>query len=1237
MLSAFFILISRHNSGEEITIGLPTINRWHPQLLKMLGLCLNTSLIVQKIDEEMSFLDLMQLTEQNWNQIKKYESFPYGEIVRELRPRHTVNRNPYFDILFNYLPKKFRHPWHLSGLKQICEDFNSSETELFLSWYIFESNEDDGFTLGCKSILELLDYKSINILFWQYHSLLEQVIKHPEKKLSSYSLLFPENIDVYHRALSKDPTQLADYSNYYFYSDQVKLPNPAELIIETDYPLAHHMIQDHVKNQPTHPAIVLGDESWSYADLGSTAETIANTLMTHGVVKGDVIAIHGEMSVGLCSSVIGAWLAGGVILLIDRSHPAEYKRTLALESKAKWLITLFPQDAKDNEMFQVFPESSIIYVDPKTVRNIAGEHHALPDLTSSDPAYIFFTSGTTGVPKGIKGTHRGLSHFLNWQRTQFNIDSTDRCGQITNLSFDVIMREVFTPLISGASLYIPPPANSIETGTYLDWLETNQITLQHIVPTLADFLLQKASSHITLKNLRWLFFAGEPLQQRLVKQWRNRFPESGNLVNLYGPTETTLAKTFYIIPPQPLEGVQPIGNPLPQTQVIILNKEKQMCGVGEAGEICIRTPYRTMGYINPSEKDKNRFFPNPFRNDPNDLFYMSGDLGFTLYDGTICISGRADDQIKINGIRIDPSGIANIIAEDPNVNQCVVIGKKSEDGKAKLIAYVVAKEGFSQEKTKEIILGNMRGKFPNYMIPYAIVLLDKIPMTARGKLDKKALPEPEVTEKISSEVKIRKPNTQVEKDLAAYWEKELGVKSANLDDDFFESGGDSLDGVKMIIHIREFYGIDLKLHDLISHPTLQGLADHIENGTRESINIRMSLQELSKYLVLPNISIEKASKYDDSGKVSAIFITGAAGFLGSYLLNDLIDAYPQAKFHCLVRAKNATHGLERIHEAFIQNKLKNAAVLKECVVPIIGDLSKPYFGLSAEQFQSLSSEIDLIYHSGALVNFVYNFSQLKPSNIDGTSTVIELSTNIKIKSIHYVSTAGIYPSSLTSEQNIISDNEEIGTTNDVLVGGYVQTKWVADHLMQKARSLGVPVTIYRPGRISWDTETNIWQENDAIFRFIYGCIQLGHIPDLPISVDLNPVNMVAKAITYISTRKEFANANYNIVNPSQITVSELANHLNTMGVKMDVISYAQWRSKLYAAFKEKKDNVLFPLIDLFAESLEEMPRLRYRRHFDCQNLLSALKESTIHFPKMDYPFFYAFMSEFFKSIQKIVT
>ena len=334
MLSVFFLLVSRHSTSEEITVGLPIITRYDPRLLKTLGLFLNNTVISQKIDVEMTFLDFVKLIQSNWKSVEEYSSYPYSEIVKELKPKHTANRNPYFDILFNYLPNRYNHIWRSSGLTQKCQDMNTSETELFLTWYIYESSKE-GLGVGCKTILEMLDAKTINLLFWQYQSLLEQVIQNPNKQLKSYSLLFREDLDSYHRSLSKDPDQWADYSNYTFYSDQVKLPHPAHEIIEKELPLVPYMISNHAKSIASLPAIIVDTQQWCYADLECTAYAIANKLIMQGISKGSVVAIHGEMSFGLCASVIGVWLAGGVILLIDSSYPVEYKQMLVDVSQAK--------------------------------------------------------------------------------------------------------------------------------------------------------------------------------------------------------------------------------------------------------------------------------------------------------------------------------------------------------------------------------------------------------------------------------------------------------------------------------------------------------------------------------------------------------------------------------------------------------------------------------------------------------------------------------------------------------------------------------------------------------------------------------------------------------------------------------------------------------------------------------------------------------------------------------------
>lgn len=1229
MLSALFLLLSKLHSGEEVTIGLPVFGRSHPLLLKTLGLFVNTSLIAYKTNDQMTFMELIRHIEQSRIKLKQYEHICFSKLIDGLKPQKRHNRNNFFDVFFNYMPKLFGTGWKINNIKQLCQDFNSSETELLMTWYIFEKNEGNGLLLGCKTILELLDYSSINILFWEYHSLLEQVIKNPGNKLCSYSLVFRDTIDVYYRKLSQESEMWADFSSYIFYSDQLKIESPSKLLSTKKNLLAHYLIKLHAELNPLHPAIVLGETVITYAELIQTSNKIAHRLVQQGVSKGNVVAIHGETGLELCASIIAVWCVGGVILLIDATHPYQYKQMLVGESYAHFLIQCSLQ--REIETPLIF-DPPIVSIDLDNLDRYSDSILFEPELSPTEPAYIFFTSGTTGKPKGIKGTHQGLSHFLNWQRTQFNIGPSDRCGQITNLSFDVVLRELFTTLTAGATLYIPPLSHGIESGAYLDWMEEHKITIQHLVPTLADLLLQNTSSQVTLKNLRWVFFAGEKLSQTLVNQWRQRFPLSGHLVNLYGPTETTLAKAFYVLPPNPIEGVQPIGKALPDTQLLILNKQNQLCGIGETGEICIRTPYRTLGYIHPSEEDKKRFFPNPFSNDSGDIIYRTGDLGFINQNNLVCICGRTDEQLKINGIRIDPSGIASMISTCSNVKQCVVIGKVYESGRIKLIAYIVPSKGSVHEDIRRQIWENMQGKLPNYMIPYDILFLDKIPVTPRGKLDKSALPEHDESQRANFRYTKTKPKTELEQTIAVYWQKEFAIDTVYIEDDFFELGANSIDGIKMMIFLRDSYQIPIKLYDIITHSSLGRLALLIEHGLWEQMNLKMTVQSLSQHVILPEIITEQVKNYHPDDFINNIFITGASGFLGAFLLNELMDAYPEAKFYCLIRAQNIANGLERIQDAFTKNQLSNLDQLATRIMPIVGDLASPLFGLSPKEFNELCQLIDIIYHSGALVNFVYNFEQLKPANIEGTKTVMELSTIFKVKPIHYVSTAGIYPSSVDSEKQINKDEGIIGQPKDVLIGGYVQTKWVSDGLMQKARDLGALVTIYRPGRISWDTQHQIWQEGDAIFRFIAGCIQLGFFPDIPVSIDLNPVNMVAKIIANISIQKPLTNKNYNIVNPNQVDINMFVAFLKESEIKAQIIPYSDWRNKLYQYCLNQQDNFLFPLLDLFAESLEDMPRLKYKRFFDCTNVTKALKETGIGFPTIEELFTPSILKKLFEAV-----
>src|SRR5262249_15718472 len=395
------------------------------------------------------------------------------------------------------------------------------------------------------------------------------------------------------------------------------------------------------------------------------------------------------------------------------------------------------------------------------------EGDKLPNLSGDDPAYLFFTSGTTGSPKGVLGSHKGLSHFLAWQRETFMVGPQDRCAQLTGLSFDVVLRDIFLPLTSGATLCLPESPDVIDGNQVVLWLGRENITILHVVPSLAQSWLMGRPSGASIGALRWAFFAGEPLSHALVYPWRRAFPRAG-VVILYGPTETTLAKCFHIIPQNPLPGIQPVGAPLPGAQALVLRESGVLCGIGELGEIVIRTPFRALGYINAQAKDAKRFVNNHFVTEDNDLLYHTGDLGRYRLDGSLDILGRLDHQVKIRGVRVELDEVAGLLLQHSKVKACVVVSHKDLNSEERLVAYVVL-----NTKDKDVgaeLRSYLGSHLPSALVPSLFIALEELPLTANGKVDRRLLPAPEKT-RSDSESNYLSPKTLIEEIVIGIYEE----------------------------------------------------------------------------------------------------------------------------------------------------------------------------------------------------------------------------------------------------------------------------------------------------------------------------------------------------------------------------------------------------------------------------------------------------------------------------------
>ncbi|MCC5661302.1 amino acid adenylation domain-containing protein [Nostoc sp. XA010] len=789
LLAVFKILLYRLSGQEDIIVGSPVANRNRAEIEGLIGCFVNTLVLRSDLAGNPSFSEFLTRVRSVVLEAQDHQDMPFEKLVEELQLVRDLSRNPLFDVMLNFVNTP-ETALELPGLSLNLLDQIELESKFLMTLYVEEEN---GF-LKLQLVYQSAVFSSDRMACFlkQYQYLLEQVVADVNQPIDSYSLVTP---------------------------DLQILPDPSAVLAEPQPKLVTNMFADWAKRTPQQVAICQGEHFWTYSQLAETALTIAKFL--HRTQPGEAIAVCGSRSFGLIASIIGILQSGGVLLTLD-SNLSSYRQQIMLQAaNVKHVLYVGARRQEDDWMREsiaitdVAADTGLLLVD--SYPNL--EAVELPEIAPDAPAYIFFTSGTTGIPKGVLGSHKGLGHFLQWQQQTFAIAPQDRSAQLTGLSFDVVLRDIFLPLTSGATLCLLEDSFDIQPDKIIAWLLSERISLLHTVPALAQSWLVNIPFG-NLHSLRWVFFAGEPLTETLVNRWRKAFSGSG-IVNLYGPTETTLAKCYYIVPEAIAPGVQPVGWTLPQTQALVLGHNKQLCGIGEPGEIVLRTPFCSLGYINAELEQQTRFVPNYFRKDAQDLLYYTGDRGRYLLDGSLEILGRLDRQVKIRGVRIELGEIESVFSQHPAVVETVVTCREDIPGQKRLVAYVVLKTG------ETLTIGKLRNfvkqQLPEYMLPSVLILLDALPLTANGKINRQALPIPD-TNRPELEAAFVAPRNPVEKEIAAIWAEVLGLEQVGIDDNFFELGGHSLLATQVISRMRKVLNVDLPLRTLFETPTVAGIA-----------------------------------------------------------------------------------------------------------------------------------------------------------------------------------------------------------------------------------------------------------------------------------------------------------------------------------------------------------------------------------------------------------------------------
>jgi amino acid adenylation domain-containing protein len=796
LLSAFKILLYRLTGLEDIIVGSPIAGRNRAEIEGLIGFFINTLALRTEVVGNLTFPELLANVRKVALNAYNYQDMPFEKLVEVLQPERDLSRTAIFQVFFNLLNFD-QNNIELPELS--VETLPRPEQEAKFDLTLYAREKSDGLQLEFVYKSDLFKPERIQEMLAQLQRLLEQIVENAERPINSYSLVTPTA-----QNFLPDPT--------------LELPQPA-------YELIPATLQTWIQQTPTTPAIRQYGRSWSYAELGNSIHSIVQTLLELGLQPGETVAVTGERSFGLIAGIASVLCSGGVLLTLAQNLPKDRYRLMLEQAKAKYVLIAGTPPTQ----LELYASVQIITLDPQTgqvTENLdVTSQVEWPVIHPDDPAYLFFTSGTTGIPKGVLGCHKGLAHFLTWQRQTFQVGPKDRNAQLTGLSFDVVLRDIFLPLSSGATLCLPDEED-LTPGRILPWMEQEQITLLHTVPSLAASWLMSVPKGVTLASLRQIFCAGEPLTNTLVQQWRDAFPQAGEIVNIYGPTETTLAKCFYRVPAHLAPGVQPVGTTLPETQALVLDANHQRCGIGEPGEIVIRTPFRSLGYVNASTENQSRFFPNPYRHDDQDLLYHTGDRGRYRPDGLLEILGRVDHQVKIRGVRIEPGEIQAVLAQHPEVQQTVVVAREDNPSDKRLVAYVVLHPSETQQ-AESLVTSSLRTflkqKLPEYMVPSAFVILDKIPLTPNGKVDRRALPTPEYDASAQTNNFIA-PRNNVESRLAEIWQQVLGVNTISVTDNFFDVGGHSLLAVQLFAKIGAAFHQELPLATLFHAPTIEQLA-----------------------------------------------------------------------------------------------------------------------------------------------------------------------------------------------------------------------------------------------------------------------------------------------------------------------------------------------------------------------------------------------------------------------------
>lgn len=1139
--TAWVVLLSRLTGQGDIVVGMPVANRQRPELEGLIGFFVNTIALRVRFDNDPQITTLLRRVQAIMLSAYLHQDVPFERVVDAIHPVRTLDHNPIFQVMLA-VQNTPRSEVGLSGLTFIEQQVQLDTAKCDVTFSLREHSEGIAGSLNYATDL----FEEVTARRWCgcFELVLGEILRNPGQAASNVSILSAtERLRV------------------------VELFNATEVF----YPrsrLVHELFEGHVERAPGAVAIEFEGRTMTYADLNARANELARYLIQRGVSVGDYVPILMPRCPQMLVAQLAVLKCGGAYVPIDPMTPRERKAFILRDCAARHALT----EQSTDGLLDVSGVEFINLVEASGIIQRLSSDNVNLRIGCMVSAYVMYTSGSTGTPKGVIVPHRAVIRLVinNWFA---RVERADCIAHCSNPAFDAATFEVWGALLNGARTLIVSHDVVLDEDRFARTLREGRATILFLTTSL--FNQRAVTSPGVFKGISYLIFGGEAADQNVV---RKAIGSSGanNLVNGYGPTETTtFAAAYQLKSIQPMSRSIPIGTPIANTRVYILDRHLQPTPIGVPGEIFIGGPGVAWGYVNRPELTSERFIADPFNLQGGERLYKTGDIGCWKEDGNIEYQGRNDHQVKIRGYRIEIGEIEAQLGQHEKVREVAVVATEdSTDGK-RLIAYLTLHAGNSI--TSGELHEKLRRVLPEYMVPSAFVVMRSLPVTSNGKLDRRRLPMPRENDFVRRNYEA--PQGETEQALAALWQEMLHVDRVSRNDNFFTLGGHSLLALKLLARLAQSSEVPLRISDLYGNPTLRDLASHMKGGSAVDEKV-----DLMREAILDE-EIRSGTPYQLRRSPKAVLLTGATGFVGRFLLTEILEKTDSRVF-CLVRAETTGAAEVRLITALKKWNLWSIDAERR-IVAVPGDLAAPALGLERSIFHVLVREVDTVYHCATSMNHLETFSMARRANVHGSIELLKLAVQSRPKVINYISTLSIFSSLGRESRSTVNESSPIEFEEHLHSAGYAASKWVAEKVFMIARDRGIPCNIFRLGLVWADSMSGRFDELQHAYRLLKSGLMSGSgIEGFRFNMAPTPVDYVVRAIVSLANGQPKGGGIFHIASSRQPDRGLFESCNEVLERPLALLPYPQWIREIRRLYGAGQSLPIVPLVE-FTFSMDD--------------------------------------------------